>query len=52
MHPMVMVRNAATGSILSFARGGETRIATEAGELELVFSDGVRSTVQRAAVQR
>ena len=51
-HPMVMVRNPATGSILSFARGGETRIASDAGELELVFSDGVRSAVQRTPVQR
>jgi hypothetical protein len=51
-HPMVMVRNPETGSILSFARGGETRLASDARELELVFSDGVRSTSQRMAVQR
>ena len=51
-HPMVMVRNPDTGNILSFARGGETRVASGAGELELVYSDGVRSVAQRMAVER
>ncbi|HEX2187242.1 MAG TPA: hypothetical protein VHG51_00015 [Longimicrobiaceae bacterium] len=47
-YPMVMVRNARTGEILSLARDGSARVAGAAGELELVLSDGVRSVVRRA----
>ena len=48
-HPMVMVRDAATGEVLSFARGGSMNVmrANAGGELELIFSDGVRSTTRR-----
>ena len=42
-HPMVMVRDARTGEVLSFARGGSMTVATGAGELELIVSDGVQS---------
>jgi hypothetical protein len=49
---MVMVRNPATGAILAFAEGGEARIAADARELELVASDGVRSTSRRVEVMR
>lgn len=49
---MVMVRDAETGRVLSFARGGEARIRARAAELELTFSDGVRSASRRVTVGR
>jgi hypothetical protein len=49
--PVVMVRDAATRRILSFARGGSATVYTTAGEVELVTSDGVRSTIRRVEVQ-
>jgi CARDB len=42
-HPMVMVRDARSGQILSFARGGDANVATGTSDLELVVSDRVRS---------
>jgi hypothetical protein len=42
--PMVMVRDARSGQILSFARGGRAALSAEAPEVELVTSDGVRSS--------
>lgn len=42
-HPMVMVRDARTGEILSFARGGSVTVPTAAAGLELIASDGVQS---------
>ena len=42
-HPMLMVRDARTGQILSFARGGDANVAAVSGELEVVLSDRVRS---------
>jgi hypothetical protein len=47
---MAMVRDAATGEVLSFARGGSVVLHTPAAELELVLSDGVRSTASRIRV--
>lgn len=49
--PVVMVRDPATGMILSFARGGVASVATDAGTLELVLSDGVRSSVRQILVR-
>jgi subtilase family serine protease len=49
-YPMAMVRDAATGEVLSFARGGSVVLHTPAAELELVLSDGVRSTASRIRV--
>jgi hypothetical protein len=49
-HPMVMVRDAATGNILSFARGGSVDVVARNRQLDLVFSDGVQSRVKRVAV--
>lgn len=49
-HPVVMVRNPRTGAILSFARGSTASIATSARELEIIASDGVRSTTRRVTV--
>jgi hypothetical protein len=42
-YPMVLVRDAATGQVLSFARGGEVRLPAAGGRLQLTYSDGVRS---------
>ena len=41
--PVVMVRNPRTGNILSFARGGDATIHTEQDELEMNYSNRVRS---------
>jgi hypothetical protein len=49
-YPMVMVRDADTGEILSFARGGSVNVATQKHRVDLVLSDGVRSKVERIAV--
>jgi hypothetical protein len=43
-HPMALVRDARTGRILSFARGGEAVLPDDAGEVEMLLSDGVRTT--------
>jgi hypothetical protein len=47
-HRMIMVRDPATGEVLSFARGGRARVRTTRGTLELVASDGVHSQTVRA----
>lgn len=49
-YPMVMVRDARTGDILSLARGGAADFRAGAGEVELVLSDGVRSSTRRVPV--
>lgn len=51
-HPLTVVRDARTGEILSFARGGAAQVRTDAPELELLFSDGVRTTSQRVRVRQ
>jgi hypothetical protein len=48
--PLVVVRDAKTGEVLSFARGGATTVETAAADLELTLSDGVGSTVLRSHV--
>lgn len=50
-HPMVMVRDAASGEVLSLARTGEVQLPAVHGELDLVLSDGVRSRVKRVRVR-
>jgi hypothetical protein len=50
--PMVMVRDAGTGQVLSFARGGDVEFATSKSQLDLVFSNGVRSHLKRVQVTR
>jgi hypothetical protein len=47
----VLVRDAQTGAILSFGRGGQAEIATSGQRLDLTFSDGVRSA-RRSVVIR
>ncbi|MES3035391.1 MAG: hypothetical protein V4813_15435 [Gemmatimonadota bacterium] len=49
--PMVVVRDAETGQILSFARGGDMAIATRQANVELLVSDGVRSVSTRVRVR-
>lgn len=49
-HPMALVRDPATGDILSFARGGGLDIALPGSELDVTFSDGVSSVRQRVRV--
>lgn len=50
-HPLAVVRDPRTGEILSFARGGAADVQTDAPELELLFSDGVRTSTQRVRVR-
>lgn len=50
-HPMVLVRDPGTGQVLSFARGGRMNVRTDAAALDLLFSDGVRTTFRRAQVR-
>ena len=49
--PMVVVRDADSGEILSFARGGNAAVATRKANLELTYSDGVRSAKARVRVR-
>ena len=49
-HPMVMVRDPATGEILSFARGGVVDLPTAQRALDVVLSDRVGSRSVRVAV--
>jgi hypothetical protein len=51
-HPLTVVRDPRTGDVLSFARGGDVQVRTDAPELELLFSDGVRTTSQRVRVRQ
>lgn len=51
-HPLTVVRDPRTGDILAFARGGVAQVRTDAPELELLFSDGVRTTAQRVRVRQ
>jgi hypothetical protein len=50
--PMIMVRDAETGEVLSFARSGKARVTTSKRSLELVESDGVQSRARRVTVTR
>ena len=49
-HPMVMVRDPASGQVLSFASGGAAEIATERADLEVQLSNGVLGRSVRVAV--
>jgi len=50
-YPMVVVRDAASGEIISFARGGAARLWTRGTNFELHFSDGVKSVVRHRQLQ-
>lgn len=45
-YPMVMVKDARTGQVLSFARGGSARLWARTGDFQLIFSDGVKSVTR------
>jgi hypothetical protein len=47
----VLVRDARTGEILSFARSGQSEVRTSARDVELIVSDGVRSERRRVTVR-
>ena len=49
-YPLVVVRDAHSGEILSFARNGVAQIETPSRDLELTLSDGVQSTVVQSHV--
>jgi hypothetical protein len=49
-YPLAVVRDAKTGEILSFARGGAAAVETSASDLELTLSDGVASTVMQSHI--
>ncbi len=50
-YPMALVRDAATGEILSFARRGNATIAVAGRDLDITYSDGVRSRQERVTPQ-
>jgi hypothetical protein len=52
VHPMIMVRDPDNGEVLAFVRGGDARISTTNGELDLELSDGVQSQRVRRAINR
>ncbi|HET9707042.1 MAG TPA: hypothetical protein VFP39_01930 [Gemmatimonadales bacterium] len=45
--PIVMVRDPASGQILSIGRGGRVEVETRGADLDLLLSNGVAGTVQR-----
>jgi hypothetical protein len=47
-----MVKDATSGEILSFARGGRARIAAAGQSFALQFSDGVRTLSRSGRVLR
>jgi hypothetical protein len=51
-YPMVMVRDARTGEILSFARGGSATVLTRSTDLDIAFSDRVHSFTRRVTVTK
>lgn len=50
--PMVLVRDASNGQVLSFARGGVTRLHSDSERFDLSFSDGVRTLTRPARLLR
>ncbi len=49
-YPVVMVRDPASGQVLSFARGGDATLVIDSNELELHYSNRVRSVRVRQAI--
>jgi hypothetical protein len=48
--PMVMLRDAKTGEVRGFLRGGSAQVENVPAEMELQLSDGVRSSVVRRSI--
>lgn len=51
MHPRAMIRDPRTGEVLAFAEGGSVDVGTDAGTLDVTFSDGVHSVRKLLPVQ-
>ncbi|HEX6694651.1 MAG TPA: Ig-like domain-containing protein [Longimicrobiales bacterium] len=51
-NPVVLVRDARTGQVLSFARGGDRVITAPGAELDVQLSDGVHSSSRKVRVQQ
>jgi hypothetical protein len=49
-YPMVMVKDAETGEVMSIAEGGTIELPTAKRQIDLVLSDGVRSVLKRVPV--
>gem|GEM_PF-6731895 len=49
--PAVMLRDPASGAVLSIVRGRDVVMPAGSGELELVRSDGVRTRIERVRVR-
>jgi hypothetical protein len=47
-HPVMMVRDAKTGEVRGFLRGGDATIDEVPDNLEIQLSDGVKSSVRDA----
>ena len=50
--PLVLVKDPSTGDVLSFARGGDIDLPSDASALDLVFTDGVHSATRHATVKK
>jgi hypothetical protein len=50
-YPMALVRDAATGEVLSIGRGGAVRLGARATDLVVTLSNGVRSTTEAVRAQ-
>jgi len=50
-YPRVMVRDPRSGRFIATGSTGSLDLATDAGDLELCFSDGVRTTVRKLTVR-
>jgi hypothetical protein len=46
-----MVRDPDTGEVLSLARGGDVQLWTSKNRLDLVLSDGVKSSLHKVFLQ-
>ena len=51
-HPMLLVRDPATGQVLSFARGGKAELVTDRTDLDVQLSNGIAGRSVRVAVPR
>lgn len=49
--PMAVVRDAASGAILAFARGGDMILAAPAANLDITWSDGVHGVSERITAE-
>ena len=50
-HPKIILKNHATGQDIGMATGGALDLETDALELEVILSDGLRSLTTRVGVQ-